>query len=134
MHPAKDGFAALPFFDEFDLSTVDVLLLSQYVVTPLSSRSDRILSSFEKRMSKRVSFVAATSAAVNDSEGILPPTSNTQTWFMYIRKSMQIFDPLPISQPRTNRIPSSPTMVASICFVAFPVYFLSIPTCVEVCG
>jgi hypothetical protein len=73
MHPAKDGFAALPFFDEFDLSTVDVLLLSQYVVTPLSSRSDRILSSFEKRMSKRVGFVAATSAALNDSEGILPP-------------------------------------------------------------
>jgi cleavage and polyadenylation specificity factor subunit 3 len=32
MHPAKDGFAALPFFDEFDLSTVDILLLSQYVI------------------------------------------------------------------------------------------------------
>jgi cleavage and polyadenylation specificity factor subunit 3 len=31
MHPAKEGFAALPFFDEFDLSTVDILLLSQYV-------------------------------------------------------------------------------------------------------
>jgi hypothetical protein len=92
MHPAKDGFAALPFFDEFDLSTVDVLLLSQYVVTPLSSRSDRICQ-VEKRMSKRVGFVAATSVAVNDSEGIPPPTSNTQTWFMYIRKSMQIFAP-----------------------------------------
>lgn len=35
MHPAKEGFAALPFFDEFDLSTVDILLLSQYV-TPNS--------------------------------------------------------------------------------------------------
>lgn len=35
MHPAKDGYAALPFFDEFDLSTVDVLLLSQYVPCPL---------------------------------------------------------------------------------------------------
>ena len=34
MHPAKDGYAALPFFDEFDLSTVDVLLLSQYVPYP----------------------------------------------------------------------------------------------------
>ena len=33
MHPAKDGFAALPFFDEFDLSTVDILLLSQYVIS-----------------------------------------------------------------------------------------------------
>lgn len=31
MHPAKEGFSALPFFDEFDLSTVDVLLISQYV-------------------------------------------------------------------------------------------------------
>lgn len=31
MHPAKDGFAALPFFDDFDLSTVDILLISQYV-------------------------------------------------------------------------------------------------------
>jgi hypothetical protein len=37
MHPAKDGFAALPFFDEFDLSTVDILLLSQYVI-PASFR------------------------------------------------------------------------------------------------
>ena len=33
MHPAKDGFSALPFFDEFDLSTVDILLISQYVDT-----------------------------------------------------------------------------------------------------
>jgi hypothetical protein len=31
MHPAKEGFSALPFFDEFDLSTVDILLISQYV-------------------------------------------------------------------------------------------------------
>ncbi|KAJ5226486.1 Endoribonuclease ysh1 [Penicillium chermesinum] len=29
MHPAKEGFSALPFFDEFDLSTVDILLISQ---------------------------------------------------------------------------------------------------------
>ncbi len=28
-HPAYDGLAALPYFDEFDLSTVDVLLISQ---------------------------------------------------------------------------------------------------------
>ncbi|PCG89846.1 Pre-mRNA 3'-end-processing endonuclease polyadenylation factor C-term [Penicillium occitanis (nom. inval.)] len=32
MHPAKEGFAALPFFDEFDLSTVDILLLSHFHV------------------------------------------------------------------------------------------------------
>lgn len=31
MHPAKEGFSALPFFDEFDLSTVDILLISQCV-------------------------------------------------------------------------------------------------------
>lgn len=36
MHPAKEGFSALPFFDEFDLSTVDVLLISQYVDLPYS--------------------------------------------------------------------------------------------------
>lgn len=29
MHPAYDGQAALPFYDEFDLSTIDVLLISQ---------------------------------------------------------------------------------------------------------
>lgn len=29
MHPAYDGLGALPYFDEFDLSTVDVLLISQ---------------------------------------------------------------------------------------------------------
>ena len=31
MHPAYEGLAALPYFDEFDLSEVDVLLISQYV-------------------------------------------------------------------------------------------------------
>ena len=31
MHPAYEGLAAMPFYDEFDLSTVDVLLISQYV-------------------------------------------------------------------------------------------------------
>lgn len=36
MHPAKDGFAALPFFDDFDLSTVEILLISQYVEQLLS--------------------------------------------------------------------------------------------------
>ena len=34
MHPAYDGLAALPFYDEFDLSQVDVLLISQYVPLP----------------------------------------------------------------------------------------------------
>jgi hypothetical protein len=42
MHPAKEGFSALPFFDEFDLSTVDILLISQYVDCSLPS--DTLLS------------------------------------------------------------------------------------------
>lgn len=29
VHPAYEGFAALPFYDEFDLSTVDILLITQ---------------------------------------------------------------------------------------------------------
>lgn len=29
MHPAYDGLSALPFYDDFDLGTVDVLLISQ---------------------------------------------------------------------------------------------------------
>lgn len=41
MHPAKEGFSALPFFDEFDLSTVDILLISQYVKIPSAHSSSR---------------------------------------------------------------------------------------------
>ncbi len=37
MYSGRDGIAALPYFDEFDLSTIDVLLISQYV--PLLSSS-----------------------------------------------------------------------------------------------
>ena len=33
MHPAYEGLSAMPFYDDFDLSTVDVLLISQYVST-----------------------------------------------------------------------------------------------------
>ena len=29
MHPAYDGLSALPYYDDFDLSTVDILLISQ---------------------------------------------------------------------------------------------------------
>lgn len=29
IHPAYDGLAALPFYDEFDLGTVDMLLITQ---------------------------------------------------------------------------------------------------------
>ena len=29
IHPAYDGLAALPFYDEFDLSSVDLLLITQ---------------------------------------------------------------------------------------------------------
>lgn len=31
VHPAYDGISSLPFYDDFDLSTVDILLISQYV-------------------------------------------------------------------------------------------------------
>ena len=31
IHPAYSGMAALPYFDEIDPSTVDVLLITQYV-------------------------------------------------------------------------------------------------------
>ncbi|KAK7746663.1 endoribonuclease ysh1 [Cytospora paraplurivora] len=36
-HPAYDGLAALPFFDDFDLSTVDVLLVSHFHVDHAAS-------------------------------------------------------------------------------------------------
>jgi cleavage and polyadenylation specificity factor subunit 3 len=29
MHPGYEGLNALPYYDEFDLSTVDILLISQ---------------------------------------------------------------------------------------------------------
>uniref|UniRef100_A0A9I9E0Y7 Cleavage and polyadenylation specificity factor subunit 3-I n=1 Tax=Cucumis melo TaxID=3656 RepID=A0A9I9E0Y7_CUCME len=31
IHPAYSGMAALPYFDEIDPSTIDVLLITQYV-------------------------------------------------------------------------------------------------------
>lgn len=33
MHTGREGFSALPFYDNFDLSQVDILLISQYVET-----------------------------------------------------------------------------------------------------
>ncbi|KAI1433446.1 cleavage and polyadenylation specifity factor [Xylaria sp. CBS 124048] len=36
-HPAYDGLASLPFFDDFDLSTVDVLLISHFHVDHAAS-------------------------------------------------------------------------------------------------
>jgi len=65
MHPAYDGLASLPYYDEFDLSTVDVLLISQYVTTcslfweshaPLIvlGAEDRI--GYRKRMLIRISW------------------------------------------------------------------------------
>ena len=49
MHPAKEGFSALPFFDEFDLSTVDILLISQYVEFPYPSNISEVVGSETKR-------------------------------------------------------------------------------------
>lgn len=37
IHPAYSGMAALPYFDEIDPSTVDVLLITQLVFSPLAS-------------------------------------------------------------------------------------------------
>jgi hypothetical protein len=56
MHPAKDGFSSLPFFDEFDLSTVDILLISQYVgsISPLQTFPRPQLSLRLCRMISRV--------------------------------------------------------------------------------
>jgi hypothetical protein len=31
MHTGREGMSAMPYFDDFDLSTVDILLISQYV-------------------------------------------------------------------------------------------------------
>ncbi|KAK9414622.1 putative Beta-lactamase-like protein [Seiridium unicorne] len=36
-HPAYDGLASLPFFDEFDLSTVDVLLITHFHIDHAAS-------------------------------------------------------------------------------------------------
>lgn len=32
MHTGREGMSAMPYFDDFDLSTVDILLISQYVI------------------------------------------------------------------------------------------------------
>ncbi|KAL5377589.1 endoribonuclease ysh1, variant 2 [Paraphaeosphaeria minitans] len=37
MHPAHEGLSAMPFYDEFDLSTVDVLLISHFHVDHAAS-------------------------------------------------------------------------------------------------
>jgi hypothetical protein len=39
MHPAHEGLSAMPFYDDFDLSTVDVLLISQYVFARFALQS-----------------------------------------------------------------------------------------------
>lgn len=39
MHTGREGMSAMPFFDDFDLSTVDILLISQYVQHFLVSSS-----------------------------------------------------------------------------------------------
>jgi hypothetical protein len=43
MYSGRDGIAALPYFDEFDLSTIDVLLISQYVPFLSSLKVSRTL-------------------------------------------------------------------------------------------
>jgi hypothetical protein len=38
MHTGREGMSAMPYFDDFDLSTVDILLISQYVNPFLAQR------------------------------------------------------------------------------------------------
>lgn len=52
MYSGRDGIAALPYFDEFDLSTIDVLLISQYV--PFLFLSDGV----SKPLYPTVAFIA----------------------------------------------------------------------------
>jgi cleavage and polyadenylation specificity factor subunit 3 len=40
IHPAYSGMASLPFVDELDWSTVDAILVTQYVLMTLSSTGD----------------------------------------------------------------------------------------------
>ena len=58
MHPAYEGLASLPYFDEFDLSTVDVLLISQYV--PLLRLFPVIGTGWEPEETQHVSLGKAT--------------------------------------------------------------------------
>lgn len=79
MYSGRDGIAALPYFDEFDLSTIDVLLISQYV--PLSS-----IERFESMRAPRMDFYRmavflektrerAGCCTCIETESLLPPQS-----------------------------------------------------------
>lgn len=86
MHPAKDGFAALPFFDEFDLSTVDILLLSQYVFCIFLATypmSFRIFFSFFRQARKTICFRARRCAS--DCIHFSWPRNYTHICLVYIR-------------------------------------------------
>jgi len=39
IHPARSGISGLPFFDEIDPSTIDVLLITQYVYLSTKNRA-----------------------------------------------------------------------------------------------
>jgi hypothetical protein len=46
MHTGKEGTEAMPYFDTFDLETIDILLISQYVLPfpfPLDQYADKDL-------------------------------------------------------------------------------------------
>jgi cleavage and polyadenylation specificity factor subunit 3 len=44
VHPAYSGMASLPFVDELDWSTVDAILITQYVLQALEKRITMISS------------------------------------------------------------------------------------------
>lgn len=44
VHPAYEGISSLPFYDDFDLSTVDILLISQYDILFQYLLRERVLT------------------------------------------------------------------------------------------
>ncbi|KAF2815703.1 Endoribonuclease YSH1 [Mytilinidion resinicola] len=65
MHPAFEGLAALPFYDEFDLSTVDVLLISQYVFSLLQSQRQRMGEHLSRMVEPVWNIIAGASASAS---------------------------------------------------------------------
>ncbi|KAK3489727.1 Endoribonuclease ysh-1 [Neurospora crassa] len=83
-HPAYDGLAALPFFDDFDLSTVDVLLISHFHIDHAASLP-YVLAKTNFR--GRVFMTHATKAIykwlIQDSVRVGNTSSNPQSSLVY---------------------------------------------------
>lgn len=88
MHPAFEGLQALPFYDEFDLSQVDVLLISQYV-SSLEPFCTCVLAcrGFVARLAKDVgdaptAFTSGCSAVCSCVRFLSFPISTPMLWAM----------------------------------------------------